>query len=49
MIANENSMVQHVIRIKNGIIKYNNVNAKVILSMKKVIVGILAHVTIVSI
>ena len=49
MIANENSIVQPEIRIKNGIIKYDNVNVKIIVSMKKVIVEILAHVTIVSI
>ena len=37
-----NSIVQHVIRIKNGIIKHVNVNVKI--GAKKIIVGILAHV-----
>ena len=36
MIVKANSIVQYVIQIKNGIIKHVN--------MKKVIVGILAHV-----
>ena len=30
-----NSIVQHVIRIKNGIIKHVNVNVKIIVSAKK--------------
>ena len=43
VIANRNSRVQHVIQIKNGIIKHVNVNVKII-SVKKIIVAILAHV-----
>ena len=34
----------NVIRIKNEIIKHVNVNIKIIVSAKKIIVGILAHV-----
>ena len=34
----------NVIRIKNEIIKHVNVNIKIIVSVKKIIVGILAHV-----
>ena len=44
VIVNANSVVQHVIQIKNGIIKHVNVNVKCIVSAKKIIVGILAHV-----
>ena len=44
MIVNANSIVQHVIQIKNGIIKHLNVNVKIIMSAKKIIVGILANV-----
>ena len=44
MVVNTNSIVQHVIQIKNGIIKYLNVNVKISHMQKKVIVGILAHV-----
>ena len=39
-----NSIVQHVIRIKNEIIYHVNVNEKIIKNVKKIIVGILAHV-----
>ena len=39
-----NSIVQHPIQIKNGIIKHVNMNAKVIIHTTKIIVGILAHV-----
>ena len=35
---------QHVIQIKNGIIKHVNVNAKIIAHTKNIIVGILALV-----
>ena len=42
MIVNANSIVQYVIKIKNGII--NHVNVKIIVRAKKIIVGILAHV-----
>ena len=44
MIVNANSIVAHVIQTKNGIIKHVNVNVKIIISVKKIIVGILAHV-----
>ena len=39
--VNANSVVQHVIQIKNGIIDYVNVNVKIVVSIKKNIVGIL--------
>ena len=44
MILNANSIVQHVIQIKNGIIKHANVNVKIIISVKKIPDGILAHI-----
>ena len=44
MIVNANSIVQHVIQIKNEIIKHVNVNVKVIIIAKKIIPRILAHV-----
>ena len=44
VIVNTNSTVRHVIQIKNGIIKHVNINVKIIISDKKVIVGYLAHV-----
>ena len=44
VIVNANSMVQHVIKIRNGTIKHVKVNVKIILSRKKIIAGILAHV-----
>ena len=37
-------MVQFVIQIKSLIIKQVNVNVKTIVSAKKIIIGILAHV-----
>ena len=43
-IVNGNSIVQHVVQIKNGIIKHVNVDVKTNISAKKIIVGILAHV-----
>ena len=43
MIVNANSIVQHVIQIKNRIIKHVYVNVKIIIGEKKIIVGILAH------
>ena len=51
MIVNENSIVQHGIQIQNGIIKHINVNVKIIVHAKNIIVGILANefVRIVSI
>ena len=42
MIVNQNSVVQHVVEIKNGMIKHVKVNFKKIISAKKIIVGILA-------
>ena len=44
MIANANSIVQLVISIKNGITKPVNVNVKIVVPAKKIIVGILADV-----
>ena len=44
MIVNANSIAQHVIQIKNEIIKHANVNVKIIISVKKIIVGVLVHV-----
>ena len=44
MIVNANSIVKHVIQIKNGIIKHVNMNVKIIVSSKKVIDGIPAPV-----
>ena len=43
-IANANSIVQYVIQIKNGIRTHVNVNVKIIVSVKTIIVGILAYV-----
>ena len=44
VIANVNSILKHVIEIKNRIIRYINVNVKFIVAAKKLIVDILAHV-----
>ena len=44
MIVNINSIVQHVIQIKNGIIKYVNMSVKIVVHVKKIKVGNLAHV-----
>ena len=46
VIVNANSIVQHVIKIKNGSIKHVNVNVKIITSAKIIIVRILAHVSV---
>ena len=43
-IINANLIVQHAIQIKNETKKHVNVNVKVIISRKKIIVGILGHV-----
>ena len=43
-IVKANSIVQHVIQIKNEIMKHVTVNVKIIISAKKIIVGILAYV-----
>ena len=44
MTVKANSVVKHVIQIKNGIIKHVNISVKIIVHLKKIIVGILAHV-----
>ena len=44
VMVKANSIVQHVIQIKNGIIKHVNMNVKISASAKKIIVGMLAHV-----
>ena len=44
MSVNSNSIVEHVIQIKNGIKKLVNVNVEMIVSVKKIITRILAHV-----
>ena len=46
VIVNANAIVQHVIQNKNGITKPVNVNVKIIVSAKKVIVGVLGHVLV---
>ena len=38
VILNSNSIIQHVIQIKNGIIKYVNVNVTILVCAKKIIV-----------
>ena len=44
VIINANSIVQHVIQIKNEMIRRNvNVNVKIIISVKKIKNGILMH------
>ena len=43
-ISNANSVVQHVINIKNGTIKHVNMNVRTIASAKKIIFGILTYV-----
>ena len=44
VIINRNSIVRHVIQFKNGIIKHVNINLKIILRAKKIIVGALGYV-----
>ena len=44
VILNANSVVQHVNQIKKRMIKHVNVNVKIIISVKKIIFRILAHV-----
>ena len=44
VIVSTNWIVKHVVQIKNGILKHVNVNIKINVSAKKIIVGILAHV-----
>ena len=44
VIINANSIVQHVIQIKNEMIRRNvDVNVKIIISVKKIKNGILSH------
>ena len=43
VIVNANLIVQYVIQIKYGIMKHVNVNMQIVVSAKKIIVGILAH------
>ena len=44
VVVNASSVVQHVIQIKNGIIKQVNVNVKIIVSAENIIAEILAYV-----
>ena len=44
VIVNAKLIVQHVIQIKNGIMKHINESVKIIVNAKKIIVGILADV-----
>ena len=44
VIVNTNSIVEHVIQIKNGTKNLVNVNVKIIVPTKNIIVRILAHV-----
>ena len=44
VIANANSVVQHVIQIKNVLIKHVNMSKKTIERIKKIIIRILVHV-----
>ena len=46
MIVYANLIVQHVIEVKNGIIRQVNVNLKIIVSAKKITAWILAQVRI---
>ena len=41
---NVNSVVQHVIQIKIAIMKHVNARVKIIVRVKRIIFGILAHV-----
>ena len=43
-LLNANSMVQHVIQIKNEIMKHANVSVKIFLCAKKIKVGNLGYV-----
>ena len=44
MVVNASSIVQPAIQIKNGILKHVNANVKIIVSAKRIIVGVLAHI-----
>ena len=45
-ILNENSIVQHLIQIKNGITTNISGSVKCTVRVKKIMVGILAHVSV---
>ena len=44
LTLNAKSVVQHIIQVKNGMIKHHNVSVKIITHAKNIIVGIVAHV-----
>ena len=44
LTLNAKSIVQHVIQVKNGMIKHDNVSVKIVTHAKNIIVGIVAHV-----
>ena len=44
VILNGNSIVQHTVPIKGGIMKRFNASIKIVASAKKIIAGILVHV-----
>ena len=44
MVGYTSSILEHVIKNKDGVMKYANLNVKIIASAKKIRVGILAHV-----
>ena len=44
MVVNANSTLQHVIQIKNGMMKHANVNVKTFKCATKILVGILESV-----
>ena len=46
MTVNANTKVQHVIQIKNGIIKYVNVKVKATINVKKIIDGYLVRYSV---
>ena len=46
MTVSANSIVQHVIKTKNGITKHVNVSIKIMISAKETVAGILAHVSV---
>ena len=46
VLVSANSIEQHVVRIKNGIIKHFNVSVKIVAHAKNVIVRILVYVLV---
>ena len=44
VVVYASSVLQHVIKNKDGIMKHANLNVKIIVSAKKIRVGILAHI-----